>query len=1360
MSAVAERKPLPMPSRSGSSRRYVVQPSLKIGPPGDKYEQEAESVANHVVMSPSNAATAMAMSPASSSESTFQMQAEEEEETLQMMPFTESNAILQLSAMEEEEETIQLSPDSSETIQRQEEEEETIQLSPDGAPTASPQISSQITQSKGSGQSLPAPVQAEMGQKIGADFSGVNVHTGSQAAGMSNALGAQAFTHGNDIYFNEGKYQPETSDGKHLLAHELTHTVQQGATPIQRMPNQSISSAEPQVQRLPWAAREGLARFASYIPGYSLLTVIIGYDPIAGRSVERNGPNLLGGLLGLIPVFGMLLFNKLTELGIINDAFTWVQGEMASLNLTSNRLGDTLEEAWDRMGLTEGWDGNIRILDETFGQLYRDIVTFAGRVKDQIFTLIKDALMAGLRALAEAFPGYPLLTKLLGHDPLTGEEVVSTTAEKIEDFLILIGKESELERMRAEGTIQETADWIDGELAALNFSFAEVRALFETAWNAFSLEDIRDPIGAFQRTVAIFTPFTTRVFTFAANVAIKVLEFIKTALLSMLSAYAREQQGFHLLTVILEKDPFTEEVVPRTTVNLIRGFMGLMPGGEAQFQQMQETGAIEQTVSRIDEAVATLHFSWPYITGLFLGLWNSFSIQDVFHPIDAFLRIVETLADPVRRLFAFVVTIVQILVEVILVVMNFPIETVQQIIANAQSAFADIKRDPIGFLRNLLGAVKQGFVQFFENILTHLLGGLRDWLFGELTSAGINPPADLTFESILGFVLDVLGLTMDNVWERLELKLGPERVAQIRGAIDTLSGIWTFIKDVWERGPIAIWEYVQEQLSNLWTMVLEQVQSWVVTQIITQVTTRLLSMLDPTGIMAVVNSFIAFYRAIQSFIEKLREMLEIVNSFVAGVANIARGNIGDAANYLENALARAIPIAIGFLANQVGLRGLGARIAEMIGGLRDRVNAAIDWLIDRAIAAGGALLEMGRNAVDAVMNWWNARVTFTAPDGHEHAIYLEGDEDNQQLMIASNPIQFQTFIGNVEANNNPEKAEAKQVALSKAQEIDTEKRRRIDRSLSEEQQEIATTAKKNRIQELLQELRPLVEIFFGTDRPEGPPERLLPGTDSVGFGQSMDIKELHLTNKPSDGSTPTQAAQTEYDKLNKRRTSSGASYYIRGHLLNHNIGGPGTWPNMVPLSREGNSTHESTVENQVKAAFDAGAVIEYSVHPSSQKFNGGVSSIKAEIDASDDDAQSKVDKKQIVDAEANVPQTLTTKAYTLKKNANDQFERDHTIVDLPVANPVERTPSSYYVSRSGEPIVYLNHDNDQDRIIRTTGLTSNQVTLMLQVRASRGQRFGQYSTFLRAAGIPEAEIETRASSLSSNPRISLGTPRE
>ena len=1237
MGAAAEKIAIPK-SRPAGPGKAVIQTALKVGKPNDKYEQEAESVADQVMMMPAGPASPnMTPSPGG-----LQMQVSEEEE-IQMSPLSSGISPIRLS---EEEESIQTSAEEEEQVQLfatqstpilRSEEEESVQRAGGEGTAISPQLSTQIQQSSGSGAALPLPVQQEMGNKIGADFSGVKVHTGPQAASMSSALGAQAFTHGSDIYFNQGKYQPESSEGKHLLAHELTHTVQQGKA-VRKSPDPEISQVQPQVQRLPWAIREGLAEFASYIPGYSLLCVIIGYNPLLGEAVERNATNLLGGLMGLIPVFGTLLFNKLVELGIVESAFTWVENEMESLNLSTQRLEDTLEQAWDEVSLLSGWDANMEVLDRTFGQLYRDVVTFAGRVKDKIFELIKEALMAGLKLLADAFPGYPLLTKLLGHDPLTGEEVVSTTAEKIEAFLLLIGKDQELERMQAEGTIQKTADWIDAELAALNFSFAEVRGLFEEAWNAFSLEDLRDPVAAFNRTIAIFTPFTTRVFTFAANVAIQVLTFIKEALLAQLSAYAREQQGFHLVTVILGKDPFTGEEVPRTTENVIRGFMGLMPGGEEQFQQMKETGAIEQTVSRIDAAVATLNFSWAYITGLFLNLWNSFTIADVFHPIDAFVRIVQTLAEPIQRLFAFVVTIVQILVEVLLVVMNFPIDTVNQIIANARSAFEDIKRDPIGFLKNLLAAVKQGFVQFFDNIVTHLLGGLRDWLFGELATAGINPPADLSFQSILGFVLDVLGLTIDNVWERLALKIGPERVAQIRSAIDTLSGIWTFIKDVWERGPIAIWEYVQEQLSNLWTMVLEQIQNWIMTRIVEQVVTRLLSMLDPTGIMAVVNSFIAFYRAVQSFIEKLREMLEIVNSFVAGVANIARGNIADAANFLEAALARAVPVAIGFLANQVGLRGLGARIAEMIGGLRDRVNAAIDWLIDRALAVGGAILTMGRNAVAAVTNWWSNRQPLTTRDGHNHQLYFEGTGTNARLTIASTPINYLDWVAELEAN--PQIAATVTAPLrAKAQEIETEKARTV----TPDQED----AKNTRIAELFNELVTLTQNAAIPPAAGNTPT--LYGPLVGGFGTHAHVASL-APGRTGGSEANSGLFNTNYTILNDRKQGARA-FYVRGHLLSWHIGGPGNdWQNLTPLFQNANGDHERRFESRVKDHVEDGKnVSNFSVEAI---YGRTISPWVAKIqDPNDDDWPTGLDASEnldrigeILQAEVSVPTQLTCSA--------------------------------------------------------------------------------------------------------------------
>ena len=108
----------------------------------------------------------------------------------------------------------------------------------DGGTTASAAVSQQINATRGSGSAMDTPVQRFMESRFGADFSAVKIHTGATAVQLSRELNAQAFTVGSDIYFNEGKYNPSSSEGKHLLAHELTHTVQQQGTierKVQRM---------------------------------------------------------------------------------------------------------------------------------------------------------------------------------------------------------------------------------------------------------------------------------------------------------------------------------------------------------------------------------------------------------------------------------------------------------------------------------------------------------------------------------------------------------------------------------------------------------------------------------------------------------------------------------------------------------------------------------------------------------------------------------------------------------------------------------------------------------------------------------------------------------------------------------------------------------------------------------------------------------------------------------------------------------------------------------------------------------------------------------------------------------------------
>lgn len=81
----------------------------------------------------------------------------------------------------------------------------------------------------GKGAALPQHAQQFFGHRMGHDFSGVKIHTGAEAAQSAANINAQAYTYGNHIVFNEGKYNTQSAEGKHLLAHELTHVVQQSS---------------------------------------------------------------------------------------------------------------------------------------------------------------------------------------------------------------------------------------------------------------------------------------------------------------------------------------------------------------------------------------------------------------------------------------------------------------------------------------------------------------------------------------------------------------------------------------------------------------------------------------------------------------------------------------------------------------------------------------------------------------------------------------------------------------------------------------------------------------------------------------------------------------------------------------------------------------------------------------------------------------------------------------------------------------------------------------------------------------------------------------------------------------------------
>ncbi|SHF74268.1 eCIS core domain-containing protein [Flavobacterium defluvii] len=852
-----------------------------------------------------------------------------------------------------------------EEIQAKEDEKELQMSSASDTPSDTSNLESTLNSSKGGGSPLSGKVKTEMESGIGADFSNVRIHNDSNAVKMNQQLGAQAFATGNNIYFNEGKYNPNSQDGKHLLAHELTHTVQQGAA-IRKKP-EPISPAPEMIQGsfLDLVPNWIIDR-ARHIPGYTLFTVIVGYDPLRQVDVERTPINLVEGLMGLIP-FGTAIFDKLQEYGILQQVFDWVEGKLGELGLTIDSILDLVEDVWHQLSFP--YRGIIDLITEKFNELVNRITSFVSATVDQVITWIKEALIDVAEPILAENKAWSLIKKIIKYDPLRDEEVTATTVEILEDFLILIDKQTELEQMKEKGTLQKTADWLDTQVGTFTSLLGELRGLITAAWDAIqpsNLVNIADNLSALAAQAG---GFLQRVWDFASGVALKVLELVKDSLLAWLSSQAATVRGYSLIKVIIGRDPFTNETVERTIPNVIRGFMSLMDGGEEQYAQMVETGAIARITGQIEAAVATLNMTPQAIIQLFTDLWNSFTIDDLIHPLDAFVRIIEKFGEPIGRLIAFVAEIIRIVIVAILEIMNFPFDLIGNIITRAMQAIEDIKKDPIGFLKNILRAIKQGFVQFFDNIVTHLISGVTGWLMSELRDANLPVLTDFSLRGVISWVLEVLGISMEKIWEKLAAhpRIGPARVARIRGMINTLEGIWTFIKDVQERGMAAIWDKIQEQLSNLWNTVLDAVKNFIMERIINRITARLLSMLDPTGIMAVINGAMALYNAIQSFIKYLREMLEVVNSFVNGVADIAKGNVTTAANYLERTMGEAMPIVIGFLANQVGLSGIGARIGEMIISVQQMVDEALTWLVNQAVDRGMALLDrvMGRGEPEA-----------------------------------------------------------------------------------------------------------------------------------------------------------------------------------------------------------------------------------------------------------------------------------------------------------------------------------------------------------------------------------------------------------
>lgn len=263
------------------------------------------------------------------------------------------------------------------------------------------------------------------------------------------------------------------------------------------------------------------------------------------------------------------------------------------------------------------------------------------------------------------------------------------------------------------------------------------------------------------------------------------------------------------------------------------------------------------------------------------------------------------------------------------------------ILARAVAVIEAIIQDPIGFLKNLIAGIGAGLQRFVANIGENLKKALMGWLFGALEGAGLKLPDKFDLMGFLDIVLQVLGLTKENVRARAVRILGEETVSAIETAVD-------FIRVLFTEGPAALWQMLLEKLGDIKEVILAEIRSWVITKVVEAGIKWIIGLLNPAG--AFVKACMMIYDIVVFFIERGRQIIEAVNAIINTLGAIVTGNISAMAQAVEGALNRILPVVISFLASLLGLGGISDTIRNFIEAVQKPVNAAIDWIIHQGVA--------------------------------------------------------------------------------------------------------------------------------------------------------------------------------------------------------------------------------------------------------------------------------------------------------------------------------------------------------------------------------------------------------------------------
>ena len=448
-------------------------------------------------------------------------------------------------------------------------------------------------------------------------------------------------------------------------------------------------------------------------------------------------------------------------------------------------------------------------------------------------------------------------------------------------------------------------------------------------------------------------------------------------LLEQVSKLIRNIPGYYLLALVIGRDPLTGQTVKGDGLAWARAAAGLLPGGNLLFENLEKAGVITRAVTWLKGEIEKLGITFAGIKDLFDQAWTAIVgpktpekeekpaekrwyerlgegvkeftskagniIRALFSPEEAFNKLKAIFLPPIERVIAFLgsakTKLLEFTFEGALTLAKVPVEKVRTVLNKGKGVLQQIFADPVGFLSNLLKAIHGGLNNFKEKIGTYLQSGLAEWLFGALSSAGIIFPATLNLSGIFSLIAQILGVTWQAIKARVIKLLGPTAEKVITQIEKTVTVIVDFIT----KGPIALYEMAMEFLGDLKARFFDSVIEWARNTIIVKGVQKLIAMFNPVG--AIIQAIMTIGSTIKFFIDKAKQIAAFTNAVFDSITEIAAGNLKKAISAVENSLAKALPVAIGFLANLAGIGGIAEKIKDVIKKLRQPIDKAVEKVV-------------------------------------------------------------------------------------------------------------------------------------------------------------------------------------------------------------------------------------------------------------------------------------------------------------------------------------------------------------------------------------------------------------------------------